>query len=73
MPTQRKAEGERRWKQDTSLHRVLPDLKALIGTTPAALAAKIGQGKADALMPYLRRHPEAVAQQDGSLRWSAHA
>lgn len=61
------AEGERLWKQDPSLHRLLPDLKTLIGTTPAALAAKIGQGKADALMAYLRRLPEAVAQQDGSL------
>jgi high-affinity iron transporter len=61
------AEGERLWKQDTSLHRVLPDLKALIGTTPAALAARVGQDKADALMAYLRRHPEALTQQDGSL------
>lgn len=61
------AEGERLWKRDPSLHRLLPDLKTLIGTTPAALAAKIGQDKADALMAYLRRHPEALTQQDGSL------
>ncbi|TFV44579.1 c-type cytochrome [Bradyrhizobium niftali] len=61
------AEGERLWKQEPSLHRLLPDLKALIGTTPAAFAARIGQDKADALMAYLRRHPEALTQQDGSL------
>ncbi|WP_296739024.1 cytochrome c/FTR1 family iron permease [Mesorhizobium sp.] len=61
------AEGERIWKQDASLHRLLPDLKTLVGTTPAALAAAIGQDKADALQAYLRRHPDAVAQQDGSL------
>lgn len=60
-------EGERTWKQDVSLHRLIPDLKTLIGTTPAALAAKIGHGRADAVMAYLRRHPDAVAQQDGSL------
>ena len=57
------AEGERLWKQDASLHRLVPDLKTLVGTTPAALARKIGQDKADALMAYLRRHPDAVTQQ----------
>ncbi|WP_245509292.1 cytochrome c/FTR1 family iron permease [Bradyrhizobium zhanjiangense] len=62
------AEGERLWRQDASLHRLVPDLKTLIGTTPAALASKIGQDKADALMAYLRRHPETVTQQQtGSL------
>jgi high-affinity iron transporter len=62
------AEGERLWKQDASLHRLIPDLKTLVGTTPATLASKIGQGKADALMAFLRRHPDAVTkQQAGSL------
>jgi high-affinity iron transporter len=62
------AEGNRLWKQDASLHRLVPDLKTLVGTTPAALASKIGQDKADALMAYLRRHPDAVTQQQaGSL------
>lgn len=61
------AEGERLWKQDASLHGLLPDLKTLATTTPAALAARIGQDKADAVMAYLRRHPDALAQQDGSL------
>jgi high-affinity iron transporter len=49
------------------LHGLLPDLKTLATTTPAALAARIGQDKADAIMAYLRRHPDALAQQDGSL------
>lgn len=57
------AEGKRLWKQDGSLHRLVPGLKTLVGTTPAALADKIGQDKADALMAYLRRHPNAVTQQ----------
>ena len=61
------AEGERLWKQDASLHGPLPDLKTLIGMTPAALAGKIGQNNADALMAYLRRHPDVVGQQTGSL------
>jgi high-affinity iron transporter len=60
------AKGERLWKQDGSLHRLVPDLQTLVGTTPAALASGIGQDTADALMAYLRRHPDAVMQQ-GSL------
>jgi len=62
------AEGERLWKQDASLHRVIPDLRTPVGTTPAALASKIGQDRADALMAFLRRRPDAVMQQQaGSL------
>src|SRR6202008_3664778 len=62
------AEGQRLWKQDASLHRLIPDLKTLVGRTPVALASEIGQDKADALMAYLRRHPDAVTQQQaGSL------
>jgi high-affinity iron transporter len=61
------AGGERLWKQDSSLHGLVPDLKTLVGTTPAALASKLGQDKADALMAYLRRHPDAVMPQAGPL------
>ncbi len=60
-------EGERLWRQDERLHRFIPDLKSLVGTTPAALAGNIGQHKADALMAYLRRHPDMVGQQTRSL------
>lgn len=67
FPDAAAAEGERLWQQDTSLHGLVPDLKALVGTTPATLAARIGHDNADALMAYLRRHPDAVAQQTGSL------
>lgn len=67
FPDAAAAKGERLWKQDASLHWLVPDLKTLIGTTPAALAGKIGQDKAVALMAYLRRHPDAVVQQDGSI------
>jgi high-affinity iron transporter len=42
-------------------------LKALVGTTPAALAGKVGQDNADALTAYLRRHPDSIMQQSGSL------
>jgi high-affinity iron transporter len=61
------AEGERLWKLDASLHTLIPDLKTLAGTTPAALASKIGQDKADALIAYLRSHPDSIKQQAGFL------
>lgn len=56
-------EGERLWKSDTSLRQRIPDLKALVALTPAALAGSIGDAKANAVMAYLRRHPEAVMPQ----------
>lgn len=63
------AEGERLWNADEKLHALIPDLKALTGITPSSLAESIGAGKADAVMAYLRLHPEAVAgvKQTGSL------
>jgi high-affinity iron transporter len=65
FPDSAAAEGERLWKQDISLRRLVPDLKTLVGTTPAALASRIGQDKADSVIAYLRRHPDAVTQQQG--------
>ncbi|CAN5282760.1 cytochrome c/FTR1 family iron permease [soil metagenome] len=61
-------EGERVWKSDTALRTAIPDLKTLTSLTPATLAARIGEAKADAVIAYLRRHPDAVVQQaPGSL------
>lgn len=56
------AEGERLWKSDPALRQLVPDLKTLVGLTPQALGGKIGQAKADAVMGYLRRNPQAVTQ-----------
>ena len=60
------SEGERLWTTDSTLHDLLPDLKSLTGTTPASLAARLGQDNADAVMAYLRRHPEAVVRRQAS-------
>ncbi len=57
------AEGERLWKSDPKLRQIVPDLKTLVGLTPQALSTKIGQDKADAVMAYLRRNPDAVTAQ----------
>jgi high-affinity iron transporter len=55
--------GERLWKADPSLRQQIPDLKTLVGLTPAALSSKIGEDQASAIMAYLRRHPDAVIEQ----------
>ena len=61
-------EGERLWKSNPTLRRRIPDLKTLVALTPAALGAAIGDAKADAVLAFLRRHPEQVIQQaPGSL------
>ena len=63
-----KAQGKRLWDTDGSIRTVFPDLSALASMTPAALADTIGPEKADAVMAYLRAHPEAVtASAPGSL------
>jgi high-affinity iron transporter len=65
---ERAREGERLWKTDAAVRQAIPDMVTLAGLTPAALAAKIGDDKADALTAYLRRNPEAVTKSGaGSL------
>ena len=62
------AQGEKLWKSDSSIRALFPDLSALASTTPAELATEIGPEKADAVMAFLRTHPEAVsAVHSGSL------
>ena len=61
-------EGERLWKSDPGLRQMIPDLTTLAGLTPEVLAKSIGVAKADAVIAYLRRHPDVVIQQaPGSL------
>ncbi|WP_339738257.1 cytochrome c/FTR1 family iron permease [uncultured Maricaulis sp.] len=60
-------QGERLWTGDARLRARFPDLQALTQTTPAALAAEIGEPAATNLTAYLRRHPEAVSQRTDNL------
>lgn len=63
------AEGKRIWQSDASLRQRISGLAALAGLTPQVLAGQIGEARADAVMAYLRRHPDAVMQPvAGSLR-----
>ena len=60
--------GRRIWNDDPKIRARIPDLAALSGLTPAALGEAIGTERADAVMAYLRAHPEAVASDTtGSL------
>ena len=60
--------GKTLWDGDADLRQRL-DLEKLVGTTPAALAAQVGEDKARQLTAYLRRHPEATvaAEAAGTL------
>ncbi|MFZ5736487.1 MAG: FTR1 family protein [Pseudomonadota bacterium] len=61
-------DGERLWRGDAALRAKYPNLAALVGVTPVALAADVGPEKAAALAAFLRRHPDAVTMRvDGSL------
>ena len=67
-PQDRAAKGESTWKADAALRSDMT-LEKLVGTTPAVMAAAMGDEKAKDAVAYLRRHPEAIAAQraDGSL------
>ncbi|MCP5412057.1 MAG: FTR1 family protein [Alphaproteobacteria bacterium] len=55
-------QGEKIWKSDPDVRKQIPDLKALVAITPATLASIIGQVRADAVIAYLRRHPEVLSK-----------
>lgn len=67
-PEDRAAAGEKIWTSDAALRSDMT-LEKLVSTTPAAIAASMGEDKAKDMVAYLRRHPEAIAAQrvDGSL------
>lgn len=59
-------QGRRLWESEPALRARVPDLEALVGLTPAALAQAIGEERAPAVMAYLRAHPEALEAQPGT-------
>ena len=64
---QRRA-GERLWRQDEQIRKLVPNLEALVRITPAALAQRIGPERAEFVIAYLRGTPTAVlASSGGSL------
>ena len=59
------AAGERIWREDPAVRDLVPDLASLVAITPAELEAKIGAGRASAVVAYLRANPNAVITQGG--------
>ena len=60
FPKELAVKGKKLWQSDPSIRALVPDLRTLFETTPAALGKSIGQEKADAVMAYLRVDPQAV-------------
>lgn len=60
------AKGQALWRSDPSVRARIPDLRTLFETTPAELGRAIGQDKADAVMAYLRLHPDALKAESRS-------
>ena len=56
------AAGERIWRQNEEVRRLIPDMAVLAAITPTDLSAKIGPEKAAAVIAYLRANPGALAQ-----------
>ncbi len=59
-------EGEALWRDDASLRARFPNLESLARTIEASLATDIGERKAQALMSYLRTHPDVIGQGSGN-------
>ncbi|MEC8178681.1 MAG: c-type cytochrome, partial [Pseudomonadota bacterium] len=61
--------GEKIWREDDRVRRLIPDLETLAAITPAELADAIGENRALAVMAYLRSNPGVVSQrsENGSL------
>lgn len=60
-------QGRRLWTEDTQMRDRVPNLQALVQTTPEALAAQIGEPQAAQIVAYLRHNPEVVSQRGNTL------
>ena len=61
-PETREAAGRELLANDAKLRAKL-DMDLYVGATPAALARELGQPQAEAVVSFVRRHPEAVQTQ----------
>jgi high-affinity iron transporter len=59
-------QGRRIWQSDAAVRAEIPDLQALVSLTPAALAARIGEPRAAAVMAYLRTDPAVLNRAEGT-------
>ena len=52
--------GKRIWRDEPAVRQLVPNLTALAALVPADLERQLGARKADAVVAYLRAHPDAV-------------
>jgi len=60
-------QGNQLWNNDEQLRARFADIEAITRSTPAALAAAIGEPRATQITAFLRRHPGSVSQQPSDL------
>ncbi|WP_246172165.1 cytochrome c/FTR1 family iron permease [Nitrospirillum amazonense] len=65
--------GEALWRARPDLHALFPNLEALTQASQAALEEKAGAHDAQALLAYLRAHPDAVMPKANDSLAIAHA
>ena len=65
-PPELAAEGERIWRSDAAVRARVPNLEALAGITPAALARDVGEERAAAVTSFLRSNPGILAEAAGT-------
>jgi high-affinity iron transporter len=53
-------QGERIWRDEEAVRRLVPDMAALVALTPAELERRIGPDRAAAVVAYLRSDPGAL-------------
>ncbi|MBB3892904.1 high-affinity iron transporter [Phenylobacterium haematophilum] len=53
--------GGELWRNRPELRADVADLQALVQTTPAAFASRVGEPQASQLVAYLRRNPDVIA------------
>jgi high-affinity iron transporter len=59
-------QGRRIWESEPGVRSLVPDAAALVGLSEAALAVRIGPGKASAVIAYLRSNPGSATKAAGS-------
>lgn len=64
-PDDKASSGKALWASDAALRKSF-NLERLVGLTPAALAAELGEDRAQQVTAYLRRNPEAAAADQAS-------
>lgn len=65
-PDELAKDGADLWRTDPSLHSRIPNIEALAGLSPDALAQQIGEQRANALTAFLRASPGAVMHREGA-------